>query len=140
MTKDEAVTAIRALWDYAGWCHCGDPEAAAFALRDMLAAFPAWEKRDAQAGAFGVHAGRALILRYVLDNLGLTEHGGSCSGAWLTKRGEGVLAALMTEEAIEAAFDDETFPDAAEIAAAHDLAEFWRGCSGPMSGNFLIPA
>ena len=122
MDTREASAVIEAVSQYLGWCGCGVPAAAADWLRQALEAHPAWEKQGAQRAVWGNDQGQAYVLRYLLDHAGLKTHGGSVHGAWLTERGERVLAALQTPEAI------------AEWSEAHDLSEEgeviaarWRG-------------
>lgn len=46
----------------------------------------------------------AWFFLYTLSDKDLLEHGGSCSGSWLTEKGEKVLDALLK-------FDSETIID-----------------------------
>ena len=76
------------------FCGCGQPESAVERLRDLLR----WHHRE-NGGYKGREAavndaGFEMLLLYFLDHMGLTEHGGSVGGAWLTAEGEGVLGAL----------------------------------------------
>lgn len=93
MDKQQAAIVIEGVSQHLGWCGCGIPAAAADWLRRALAAHPAWEQQGAQKPVFGEDVGRDYVLRYMLDHAGLTTHGGSVGGAWLTERGERVLAA-----------------------------------------------
>lgn len=75
------------------FCGCGQPEAAAERLRDLLALHPLYEHRD----AFKVLVpddGLEHLLLYTLEYFDLTEHGGSVGGGWLTDKGKAVLGAL----------------------------------------------
>ena len=79
------------------FCGCGDASAAAAALHDILSEHEAPSvdrpKTDQLLPVFGA---RMLVL-YHLDDRGYTEHGGSVTGGWLTKKGEDVLNALEVE-------------------------------------------
>lgn len=51
----------------------------------------------------------AWFFLYMLSDKDLLEHGGNCSGSWLTEKGEGVLDALLKYDAeaiIEGAEDE----------------------------------
>jgi hypothetical protein len=82
-----------------GFCGCGCPDAAVVYVRDALAGIKAvkdsgwteeaWRARDAQYAS----EGERYFVWYRLDDLGLTEHGGSVPG-WLTEKGEDWLLAL----------------------------------------------
>lgn len=81
-----------------GGCGCGDPEAAYSLLHDCVKAF---DRRNGwEANAMKVIAGHvaedpetaALVIAYMLADKGLTEHGGSVFGSWLTELGEKMIA------------------------------------------------
>lgn len=71
-----------------GICGCGDPGLAICALSDVLESHlhdhPVNECKDWREGP--IHA-YALLIRYLLDARGLTEHGGSVYGGWLENNG-----------------------------------------------------
>src|SRR5574338_997566 len=98
-----------------GFCGCGDPEASLDLLRSVLLAIRKRhdenqiEECDADSQArwsrnseglrklIGMddNAPMAWTYLYFLDSKGLLEHGGNCSGSWLTERGEQILDALL---------------------------------------------
>lgn len=111
------------------FCGCGDPEAVAELVRDVLAAIEQrWEASQAEPEVWGPasqsayeeceRALQALIpnkvltefVLYSLDAWGYLEHGSNIGGAWLTEEGEQILAALSTPHAIELALHPEFTP------------------------------
>lgn len=105
-----------------GWCGCGSPQEALEFMRDILQIMKnrsddnqnepcgtryedsAWAKHtklldDKLPGALG------LSYFYFLDSVGLTEHGGSIGGSWLTKDGERALEILRSHD-LETALDE----------------------------------
>lgn len=101
-----------------GFCGCGDPEAALDLLRSVLLAIrkrhdendieeseaesqTRWSRNsDALEALIGMETAPAMAWTYLyfLDSKGLLEHGGNCSGSWLTERGEQILDALLRFE------------------------------------------
>lgn len=118
----EAAVIIAAAAQHLGWCGCGMPEAAAAWLRRALEAHPSYEHQAVQRSVWGEDAGREYVLRYLLDHAAFTEHGGSVGGAWLTERGERVLAALQVPGAIDAWHEGHDLHEEAEV-----IVERWRG-------------
>lgn len=113
-------------WDQAlggalGFCGCGDPETALRYIRDLLRLigergpdsfapggmdqWNEWYKghRAKVDAFFHDDRGAEYLAYYLLDDKGLTEHGGSVPG-WLTPKGKDILADL---EAHSAELDDE---------------------------------
>lgn len=104
-----------------GFCGCGQPEKflsfIADALRimvnfrrycdgsDDVANDPGWEaawkKKDSDLESLCGGAGGVMLLQYVLDKHGFTEHGGSVCSAWPSSKGYAMLAAIeiLEEEA-----------------------------------------
>jgi hypothetical protein len=80
------------------FCGCGQPEAAAKFLRDVLAIHPLFDHRDKVRSVLPNDQIEMFVL-YLLVKMDLTTHGGSVDGGWLTERGEQVLAALEREAA-----------------------------------------
>lgn len=87
-----------------GFCGCGVPESALAYVRDAMKAIQAMTERgyakpdiDACYRMFASDGERYFVW-YRLDNLELTEHGGSVPG-WLTDKGKDWLVAL--DEALE---------------------------------------
>lgn len=97
-----------------GFCGCGDPEGALEFLKSVLTAIrkrwndneieeddaasqARWSRNsDALRELIGMESQPAMAWTYLyfLDDKGLLEHGGNCSGSWLTEKGEQVLDAL----------------------------------------------
>lgn len=105
------------------WCACGNPDEALGFMRDVLAtmkarsdenigpfdepyAESAWAKRTAELDAALGDGMLGLSYLYMLDSHGLTEHGGSVGGSWLTGEGERVLALLQGADLDEAMHAD----------------------------------
>jgi hypothetical protein len=87
-----------------GFCGCGDPESAYEHLRDVLRAFKApFETRldSVEKLLKAEHPGMYWAYLYWLDHAGLTEHGGSVRGSWLTDKGEYLLDLLEKDAHIE---------------------------------------
>ena len=93
MTRQELSVFLKT-W----FCGCGLPEAAARALRDLLALHPLYENRESFERMIP-DSGLQYLVLYMLAHLDLTEHGGSCGGGWLTEKGKAVLDALNREAA-----------------------------------------
>jgi len=84
------------LMDYMGkdhhFCGCGAPGEAYKYLRDVLNMIPAgsdddWDgKYEKREEYFKDIPGIGYFTYYMIDNMGLTEHGGSVPG-WLTEKG-----------------------------------------------------
>ncbi|HYF46707.1 MAG TPA: hypothetical protein VD926_10895 [Acidimicrobiales bacterium] len=75
-----------------GWCTCGNPEDVD---RMMLAYLTARSYDDfPKPRAEGVSEDAEMLLAYIADALGWTEHGGSVGGAWLTDDGREAMANL----------------------------------------------
>ena len=87
-----------------GFCGCGAPEDSLRYIRDCLrhiANLKQVHEKQATYEAWGNEGkelmGRAeYFTRYVLDQKGLTEHGTSIKGAWLTDKGREILADIDT--------------------------------------------
>lgn len=61
----------------------------------------AWKKKNSDLELLCGGAGGVMLLQYVLDKAGLTEHGGSVCSAWPSPKGYAMMAAidLLEEEA-----------------------------------------
>lgn len=79
------------------FCGCGSPPDAYGALLRLLRLHPLHSNRAA-FDEWITDSGVEYLLLYWLDHAGLTEHGGTVGGAWLTPKGESVCAALAREE------------------------------------------
>lgn len=90
---DDAGCGLTTIVNHAmGWCGCDTPEAVDVMMRAYLAtmrtdAFP-------RPRPEGVDDGAWMLLRYMADGLGWTEHGTTVGGAWLTDKGAAVLARM----------------------------------------------
>lgn len=103
-----------------GFCGCGDPEAALEFLKSVLlairkrshenreieesdaASLERWSRNsDALRELIGMEHNPAMawFVLYMLDDKGLLERGGNCSGSWLTEKGEQILDALLKFDA-----------------------------------------
>ena len=108
--EDELVQCCSDFFYYEvlGWCGCGTPEKAKRCVRDYLYALSILpEKRERLKQRFGteyIYDNELLLcLAYMLDAHGLTEHGGSIGGAWLTRTGEVCLACFQLDKELEGA-------------------------------------
>jgi len=85
-----------------GWCGCGDHDALDRMMTTYLEsrASEVWPKPALEE----VSADATLLLAYLADQQGWTEHGTSIRGAWLTDDGKEVLGFLqaMREQREEA--------------------------------------
>lgn len=91
MTRGELRDFLFEKW----FCGCGDPAVAAEALRLLLRLHPLHEAENrAQLERMVPGEGVRYLVLYMLDRAGLTEHGGTVGGGWLSPKGKEVLAAL----------------------------------------------
>lgn len=101
-------------------CGCGVPEDGAKYWRDILLVIQykmvkSVEFKDGELFAdkvLGDHPGACWVMYHVVENLDLSEHGGSAPG-WLTGLGEAVLIALVEEIGL----DDVPLPDGVKDSA-----------------------
>lgn len=118
------------VFDGLGFCGCGDPEQALEFLKSVLLAIrkrshengeieesqveslARWTRNsDALNELVGMERAPAMAWTYLymLSDKDLLEHGGNCSGSWLTEKGEQILDALLKYDAeaiIEGAEDE----------------------------------
>lgn len=80
-------------------CGCGSPTSVSESLCRLLELHPMYEHREEVEAYFNHNDGLECLVLYMLDHLGLTEHGGSVCGGWLTDKGKDVLQALQCERA-----------------------------------------
>lgn len=81
------------------FCGCGSPESALEALHKILRCLPLYERDNQEAFEKLVpDDGVQYFILYVLDEMKLTEHGGSVGGCWLDDRGKDLLGALDRNE------------------------------------------
>lgn len=78
-------------------CGCGSPEVACAALLRLLRLHPLYDHVE-ELNAWIDDDGVRHLLLYFLHDLGLTDHGGTVWGAWLSPKGQAALAALEREE------------------------------------------
>lgn len=79
------------------WCGCGEPHFALQFMRDVLAVMNMdfTNSRFRRVGELlPDNSPLSLSYLYMLDALGLTEHGGSIFGCWLTPKGKDALLLL----------------------------------------------
>ena len=72
------------------FCGCGLPDLAWQAIKEELDRV----SQEHAKRSYLKDAGEWYVVAYLLDHLGLTEHGGSVGAAWLTIEGERALAFL----------------------------------------------
>jgi hypothetical protein len=114
----------RFYYDDLKWCGCGNPDEALGFMRDVLEVMnlrsnengaeshsvaheeSAWMRRTRELYAMLGDGMLGLSYLYVLDAHGLTEHGGSIGGSWLTHKGERVLALLKSRD-LDAAMSED---------------------------------
>lgn len=75
--------------DELGWCACGNPEMVESAMLEYLEAV---SERRSPVGM----SREMLIMAYIADDLGWTEHGGGVYGAWLDSDGIEALQILQS--------------------------------------------
>lgn len=74
------------------FCGCGNPDLAWLAIKNYLR-----QREDFHSNKISyeetekLETGKDYILAYLLDYFGLTEHGGSVGGCWLTNDGKEIL-------------------------------------------------
>ena len=66
-----------------GWCQCGNPERIDELMLRYLDSVPRWGHPDAD-----IPADERILLAYIADSLGWTDHGTSIGASWLTSEGE----------------------------------------------------
>lgn len=88
---------LRLFLDGAWGCLCGSPQTACAALLKLLRLHPLYEHHR-EFEAWVPDEGVQHLLLYTIDKLGLTEHGTSIGGQWLTGKGVAVRDALAREE------------------------------------------
>lgn len=85
------------------FCGCGMPNAACGALLRFLSLHErsddSWERQRKERDQWIPDDGLQMLVLYLIDSLGLLEHGGSVGGSWLTDKGAAVLARLREEQA-----------------------------------------
>ena len=94
-------TLIEARWiEEMKFCGCGAPEETREWLGKVMAIIgkrrtPEWASWDeVEATIQGDKSSLTYFVLYVLDAMGLTEHGGSVGGCWLTEKGRKLLGEM----------------------------------------------
>lgn len=99
---DDDLSHLYALvYDDLRFCGCGCPDEAYNLVRDLLALAPFYDHQDelkARIGVTGDDHGALYLVLYALDKAGLTEHGGSVAGSWLTPKGTHYLGLMRAYE------------------------------------------
>lgn len=80
-----------------GWCGCGLPEETYRTLLFMLEWCKDHQPLESLRERITDEGARYWLL-YDLDRLGLTQHGGSVDGSWLSEKGRAVMEALRLED------------------------------------------
>lgn len=81
-----------------GFCGCGNPDDAYALVRDLLSLAPFYEHRAEVRERIGGGTGTEMLVLYLLDGAGLTEHGTGIGGSWLTAKGSHYLALMQRYE------------------------------------------
>ena len=87
------------------FCGCGLPEEVRAWLLGIMTALAkrgggTWTEHSEMVATIGADPDMIFyFVMYVLDAMGLTEHGGSVGGAWLTDKGRQLLVELQQEPA-----------------------------------------
>lgn len=102
VTSEEAEALVSAAMTELEWCHCARPhEAVVLVLRYLAGVDERMKRLRAGTWQFTEVTDVNRILGYVCDEKGLTEHGGSVGGCWLSAEGERFLRtyrSLLTAE------------------------------------------
>ncbi len=100
--SDRAFEMIRELYyDKLGWCGCGDPAEAMKCVKEYLISI--------STKNYFHFSGPYLCLAYTLEAVGLTDHGGSIYGCWLTEYGKAILNCLNNIDDLEEVFIESLF-------------------------------
>ena len=78
------------------FCGCGTPEAAWGTIQKLLSLHPLYDNQR-EFDKWYPDPGVQMLLLGRLDELRLTEHGGTITGGWLTDLGRAALAGLDRE-------------------------------------------
>lgn len=109
MSKAKAKRAYEILYSDLNNCGCGFFEDRLSLLREVLRAFPLYEKHNLEY--LNTPLGEWFLV--LLDGSELIEHGPSIGSAWLSSKGQEFLSLLNDEEVYAALIGDEPvgFPD-----------------------------
>lgn len=89
MSRIYNMTPMNDLIHELGICGCGCPEEAYEAVHEMLKSFKNYDHNT-----FNLDDPHRLFMAYTLDHLDFLNHGYSIYNAWLTDKGEELIAAL----------------------------------------------
>ena len=83
------------------FCGCGEPGRVVKCMREYLnaVAIDDFDDRGDRISDM-LHDDAYLIMAYICDQHGLTDHGTSILGAWITRKGEEWLDLLNKEDSI----------------------------------------
>ncbi len=93
-TEDQAAHLQLLFYDQIGMCGCGQPGAALDTVLGLLNLAPFYDHGPELRALLGPDPGIQQLVLSLLDGAGLTEHGGSVWGSWLTAKGRAVRALL----------------------------------------------
>ena len=93
----------REWYERLNFCGCGMPEEARKLMLDVLLSISTrsasgWTVDTVKDELFKDQDRLHYFFMYVLDAMGLTEHGGSVGGSWTTTKGEQFLQLLQKEK------------------------------------------
>lgn len=130
-TEDQARHLYALFYDEIGLCGCGQPGAAVDLIRRLLNLAPFYEHPAEMIAEFDGNAGIEHLVLSVLDHVGLTEHGGSIGGSWLTDKGRAVqqLLSLGTADSVDEMLDGAGYPHDGEPCPGH----CWTAWAGGQS-------
>lgn len=115
-TEDQAQHLYGLFYDQIGLCGCGHPAAAVALIRRLLDLAPFHDHPAETTAVFHGDPGVEHLTLSILDQVGLTEHGGSLQGSWLTDKGEAVrrLMALAGPGRLDDVLDSTGLPHGGE--------------------------
>ncbi len=96
-----------------GICGCGNPDAVYDTVLDLLNAVDRFDDDGSRLReTLGPNAGVRHLVMSALDRVGLTEHGGSVWGSWLTPKGRAArrLLSLGTPGQMDEQLDEFGYP------------------------------
>ena len=73
------------------FCGCGNPNSSLEFIRDILIIIKEHGAYSDELSKKLSDEGLLYFVLYYLDSKGLTEHGGSVGGSWITEKGEEII-------------------------------------------------